>query len=87
MEKKVKSKRAGLFLLIAGLVWFALSVVLVHAPWAMSFRKSMNFTLMFYGPEEMEWYNYARFILFEALFFGYKSALLLVLAGIGVLLL
>jgi len=83
----VKSKRAGLFLLIVGLVWFALSIVLVHVPWAMGFRNSINRILMFNGPNVVPWYNFARFMFFEALFFGYKHALALVLLGIGVLLL
>ena len=83
----MKTKRAGLFLIIAGLIWFALSVVLVHAPWAMSFRRQMNIIFMFSTPDTIPWYNYARYMLFEALFFGYKQALVVILAGLGVLLL
>lgn len=64
-----------------------MAIVLVHAPWAMGFRSSFNRVLRYVTPDALPWYDFARFVFFEALYFGYKHALAVIIAGIGVLLL
>jgi len=74
-------------MLLLGILWFASTVALIHVPWVMSFRNRINLSLMLGNPASIEWYNWARYLLFETLLFGYRESFIVVLIGIGLLLL
>ena len=77
--------RRGIFILIFGILWLAATIAVPYiGSWA-EWIRSQSILLSWFGVGALEWHEMARFILYNALLYGYREALLMILLGIALI--
>ena len=82
----MNTKRVGIFLIIAGILWFAATVAIPFVDSIMAWNSAASMALRYAGPKLLGVFRFFRLVLLNTAMYGYKQALLLIISGIGFLL-
>ena len=82
-ENDMMQKRTGIFFIIAGLLWLIGAILLPRIDSVIVFLYQANQAMSWFGPKAVNIIPFAKFVLAQAVIYGYREALLLIIAGVG----